>query len=451
MMRGLAAAALLLVAASPVGAGGVTPGVEPGEHDVFLVSGGEDRFTMTIRPGEPEPLADPVDVLLLFDATGSMASVIDEVRSRALEITTAMRRYGSNIRFAACSFTDYGERGGPWRRHCDLTEDDDRLRGALDSIRLSGGGDRPEAYSRALDEARGLSWRPGSRRYIVLFGDAPAHDPTFYGTSTGIDPGRDGAPGTADDLRFTAVADALGRDRLVVLAVQAGERDGGPDDTRRGFEHLAAVTGGMATSIRSAGEVADAISSSFRARLDGPPTVRVQDGWAGWATVGAVRPVAPGVFEADVVVRLPPDARGGAHGFDLDASRAAEMGGTAIGTTRVVVRCGAAAFAWWRLVLPACLALLALLGVGALRAARERGPIAPAMLRNGLLKRLALACLVPVAVIVGLMSARVAARRWEHATRVRWNREAGVSTEGGAPRVRPSPAVPPGPSRAGVP
>ena len=151
-----------------------------GRPDVAAIFGGRftnSGFSLTTSGG----LAPGAYTLVVF--VHSTASGTFSAQTRDITI----RAGNPNSAFGVASFADYQERM-PWRLDRDITEDIDSVATAITRLRLYDGKDFAEAYSRALYEARFVGWRPGARRIIILFGDAPAHDPNFYGQSTGIDP-----------------------------------------------------------------------------------------------------------------------------------------------------------------------------------------------------------------------------------------------------------------------
>lgn len=147
-----------------------------------------------------------LDVLLLFDRTGSMHSVIEKIGGTAQELVGDIQNITPKTRFAVGTLADYyplytKEVGdSPWQLVTPFQTDPAMIGQAINSIRLSDGGDLPEAYVRALWEASRLDWRGNATKLIVMFGDSTHHDP---------DPGSDGLLGTADDLTMQQALSAL--------------------------------------------------------------------------------------------------------------------------------------------------------------------------------------------------------------------------------------------------
>jgi hypothetical protein len=136
-------------------------------------------------PGNPNvPGKDKVvnvDVVFVHDATGSQQPYIDDARRfvnnsiRAIQ-TNAMTN-GGDARFRVIAFRDHREQGDAWTIHDSnpFTKDPSVLKGQLDALVATGGGDGPEAQIDALDAALRSSWRRDVKRTVILITDAPPH------------------------------------------------------------------------------------------------------------------------------------------------------------------------------------------------------------------------------------------------------------------------------------
>jgi hypothetical protein len=361
-------APLTLLLCATLAACGARDTLAPGQWTGYVPAADSEEFEIRVRLAEDPPSLERIDILLLFDITQSMREVIDEVRANAGSIMRAIRASNPNSAFGLASFADYQERM-PWRLDRDITEDMDSVSAAIARLRLYDGKDFPEAYSRALNEARFVGWRPGAKRFVILFGDAPAHDPNFYGQSTGVDPGRDGIPGNEDDLRFAEVVRDLAVERVTVLVNYVP----GDQLARKGFEFLAAQTGGAAIPVRDAKQVPATIVAGLNEQSFARPTVLVPSKFADWVRVSDGKRTREGdlreyVYSVDVSV--PPRATAGIRRFPLvvkyeDATRSVE-----IGATRVTILTGWQYHPVWRWLL---LALGPLVLLWWLRRARRNG------------------------------------------------------------------------------
>lgn len=340
------------------GCSGPTSRVRPNEYETFIrASGLTDEFRVTVDLEQAPPSVEPLDILIVYDATGSMREVIDVVRTSALEILDSISAVSRNTRIAVGSLADYHNPGGPWMLHLDFTHDLATAQNALEAIALRPGSnnDIPEAYSRALHEAHEIAWRAEAQRFLLIFGDAPAHDPAFYGSDLGVDPGRDGASGTADDLRLTEVVDALAASNIRVLTVFDESKRGGLlsepspyfDEAVAGFEYMARQTRGMFRPVSAAREIPTAIEAALQETFRLRPKLEAPPHWAQWVLTSEAQATdVETVFDFDVVLQPPPDAEIGIYRFPLVASHAGDIGGEEIGFTGITIRLGWLYYPW---------------------------------------------------------------------------------------------------------
>lgn len=131
----------------------------------------------TIVVDEPCETSETVDVLFVFDATGSMGDELrylqaemKDVISRAKEATN-----GLNIRTGAVVYRDHGDEY--ITRLSRLTEDVETTKSFIDQQSAGGGGDYPEAVPEALMAAiNSGGWDSNARaRIAFIILDAPCH------------------------------------------------------------------------------------------------------------------------------------------------------------------------------------------------------------------------------------------------------------------------------------
>lgn len=117
-----------------------------------------------------------LDVAMVFDSTGSMQGIIDQVKSQINLMNTYIGALvGDTYRLAMVTYRDkndeYVVRVEPF------THDYYKILIFVEGVHAAGGGDIPEAVHEGLRVAtRKLRWRKGAKRVILLFGDAPPHD-----------------------------------------------------------------------------------------------------------------------------------------------------------------------------------------------------------------------------------------------------------------------------------
>ena len=127
-----------------------------------------------------------VDMYLLADATGSMASAIADVKNNLKSGSETLREendWDVGIGVAWYRDTADGDRD-IFDNVLGITTDLNKLNSALNEIKASGGGDTLEAQMYALyrlAKQKTISgWRENAYRYIAWFGDVGGHDPLVY-------------------------------------------------------------------------------------------------------------------------------------------------------------------------------------------------------------------------------------------------------------------------------
>ncbi len=336
----------------------------------------------TETPGTPEPTSTPdlsatpcpgqsvhetkvihippaparADVLFAFDTTGSMGPVLDSAKTNAVRIMNDLTLVIPNIQFGVVDFRDYpiapyGDSGDwPYLLRQPITNNRAAVESAIGLTSPAGGNDGPEAYTRAIYESytdSSVGWRPEARRFVVMFGDNVPHDDNLNArvssppvnpggtwcadaTPCVLDPGRDGVPGTADDLDFQSVLDAM-RDRKITLLFVVSGSGTWRDTTSAYWKQWASWTnlGGDAVALDVAGDlpsvIRDLMSAAGRriARIaleTDPPS------YQRWLTVNPPAytdltiPVGGRAVSFDVTITVPPETPlGSSHRFRVKA------------------------------------------------------------------------------------------------------------------------------------
>ncbi|MBN2014302.1 MAG: VWA domain-containing protein [Candidatus Altiarchaeota archaeon] len=227
----------------------------------------EEQKTVTT---EETPIGK-LDVLFLFDLTGSMSFQLSTAKSSSIEIMNNISALVNNSAFGVGSFMDYngyydycgysGFYGSgidyPWSLDQNITSNNSAVSSAINDLVLGNGDDGPESYTRALYESQFVGWRPGSRKIVIIFEDNVPHDCNlgFFGcgTTTGVDPGRDAIAGTSDDLNWSNVVADLKAAGISVVAIDSG---GYCDSV---WEYATNETGGIFSELGSAGDLSEEI------------------------------------------------------------------------------------------------------------------------------------------------------------------------------------------------
>ncbi|MCY1139843.1 hypothetical protein OWR29_17720 [Actinoplanes sp. Pm04-4] len=175
-----------------------------------------------------------VDVLFVFDTTGSMGGALNEAKAQVTDAIASVRQKYPDSKFGLATVGDYDPGDTPWALKQKITDDPALLQAAVGPLSADGGGDSPEAYGRALHEAAvngDIGWRSGAKQILILVNDDVPHDNDLNEGvpedirsqaspwNTGIDPGPDGTAGTADDIDWQAALAALKAKGIIFATV----------------------------------------------------------------------------------------------------------------------------------------------------------------------------------------------------------------------------------------
>ena len=121
-----------------------------------------------------------MEIVFSFDTTGSMSSCLNEVRDYVQNMVERLQADISGIRVAIFAHGDYCDKSTYITKFIDFTTDVKQLTDFVKTTGSTGGGDTDECYELVLRQVRDeLSWTPGSKRSLVLIGDAPPHEPNY--------------------------------------------------------------------------------------------------------------------------------------------------------------------------------------------------------------------------------------------------------------------------------
>jgi Mg-chelatase subunit ChlD len=162
--------ALLGVGGSGGGGGGRRSGLAIGATELDIGSG-----SAPFRAFVDDLRARGLDVVFVVDATASMDRFIQRARATIDDIIADLSAVVPDLRLGIVAYRD---RSDDWlTRSVDLTDDRYRIHNFLSDLQAAGGGDFEEAVDEGLRVAAGeLAWRDGTRRVLILVGDAPPHE-----------------------------------------------------------------------------------------------------------------------------------------------------------------------------------------------------------------------------------------------------------------------------------
>jgi parallel beta-helix repeat protein len=199
----------------------------------------------------------PMDVFMIVDLSGSFIDDLSNFKNQAADMIASLRAANPNIRFGLAKFEDYpidpfglsGDKA--YQRLVDLTFDSNLVLNTIAGLSIlndSVGGDYPQSQLAALYQAvtgagqsvagfssanipagQQASFRYGAKKLMLLWTDAPFHQPG--------DPGTIPYPGPSFDQTVNAI---LALDPPKVIGISSGS-DGLAD-----LQRIAAATGSLA-------------------------------------------------------------------------------------------------------------------------------------------------------------------------------------------------------------
>jgi len=260
--------------------------VSPSSVSATLPVGGSTTINKTVTVSAGPPTSSLVDVFFLADTTGSMGPQIAAIQSAASSILSQASGLG-NVAFGVGEYKDQPATSGDpfaYRLNTDITKNTASVTAGINLWSAVGGNDIPEANLFGLQQAATTtSWRTGSARILVQFGDAPPHDPS----------------GTATQATATA---ALIANNVKLEAIDVGDLNGTADGHTGEEGQIATATGGTLFSGIDTSSIVAAI------------TAAIIHGVSTYSTVGLDLTSAP----AGVTVTSSPDFTGS---FDRSITR----------------------------------------------------------------------------------------------------------------------------------
>jgi hypothetical protein len=230
------------------------------------------------------------DIIVAVDTTGSMGTPIAQAQADAINICNQVKTAIPGARFAVVDFEDYpppgpGQAGDvPYAlKTSGFTSSCADFSAAIATMTAvpGSGGDPAEAYNRAFFEAYAdggnpivLTRDPLATQFLVTLGDAAPHSATSFGSCPAAAPddlGRDGLPGTADDLNTATTIAGLNANDITLLMVRY--TTGGVSVALSCYQDLAGATGGTAVDDSGAGTIGPFIVANAQAV---PYTVNLQ-------------------------------------------------------------------------------------------------------------------------------------------------------------------------------
>lgn len=162
------AASLILMAG-----GAMADSISPLSFSADLAMGESVTITKTVTVSASGPTDALIDAHFLFDTSGSMGSAINNSKTAAANILTALAAFGD----LSSGVGVYSERALVSDAiRSGLSTSDATTIAAINAVTLNdpdNGGDYPESGDTAVYNAvENLTWRPGSNRFVFVLSDA---------------------------------------------------------------------------------------------------------------------------------------------------------------------------------------------------------------------------------------------------------------------------------------
>ncbi|XP_013380967.1 uncharacterized protein LOC106152040 isoform X1 [Lingula anatina] len=178
-----------------------------------------------------------VEVVFSFDTTGSMYSVLTQVRTKLKDTVTRLLRDIPNIRIGIIAHGDYCDYNKYVLRSADLTSSVDTLVDFVETVPVTSGGDTPECYEWVLRKAQQLDWAEDSAKALVVIGDCEPHPPSY----------------TDQNINWHDELDVLSGMGVKVYGVQAMNNT----DVKDFYQELAEKSGGAYITFQQFGLITD--------------------------------------------------------------------------------------------------------------------------------------------------------------------------------------------------
>jgi hypothetical protein len=287
--------------------------------------------TFTVRAGgtvsEQKTVGVPAkppkaDIEIAIDTTGSMTPSINQAKADATNLVNLVQASVADTQIAVVQFRDSGDTP-EYQVVQGLTTSASDVQNAINSLSASGGGDAPEAYNLVFKnsvEDLDIAWRPDSRKFVVVIGDAQPHGNLATQGFAGCDNVSADPHGL---VTTTELAEMNNNQRTLMMILQQASTT---TTNLTCYQSLAAAgfsggqavaaTGSLATQIVSLIEAAFANVSDLHLKVVEP---NPNQSWIAF-TPPAMGPVpAPSTQLFTLVATVPVGTAPGTYSFDIEA------------------------------------------------------------------------------------------------------------------------------------
>jgi hypothetical protein len=274
------------------------------------------------------PAAPPIaDIEIAIDTTGSMGPSIAQAKADATALVTAVQAAVPGAQFAIVEFKDQGDTP-EYRVAQAVTGDATAVQAAVNGLSALGGNDLPEAYNLVFRNSHtpavggDLGWRAGSRKFVVVIGDAEPH-----GAGTAGIPGCSDTSGDPNSLNTASELAAMAAaQRTLFMIRQVG---GGGSTSLACYQGLAAgaFAGGQGVDAGTslAGQIVALISGATGTVTDVHLAVAsaspapADPSWISFTPAAAGPVTPPASLAFTLTATVPAGTPAGTYAFDIVA------------------------------------------------------------------------------------------------------------------------------------
>lgn len=164
------ASAVAVGALGLLASGAFADSISPTSYSASLGVGESVTITKTVTVTAAPPTSALVDIVFVFDTTGSMGGAIAGAKATAVSLLADLNAtYGGGVGSGVAFYNDPGA-----GVVSTITTTSATTVAAIGTLGASGGGDYPELGYAGISDAAAVTtgWRAGSNRFIIALGDA---------------------------------------------------------------------------------------------------------------------------------------------------------------------------------------------------------------------------------------------------------------------------------------
>ena len=139
------------------------------QRDDFQVYENGKQMNISFFPSSDNTTRAKLDLVILFDDTGSLGDEIADLKEKVNEVTDRISSAKIDCRYALITFKDTVSIKQEW------TPDQTVIKKAVDDLSASGGDDAPEVDLDAIEASLGLGFRPDAQHMILDITDEKTH------------------------------------------------------------------------------------------------------------------------------------------------------------------------------------------------------------------------------------------------------------------------------------